>query len=61
MCHGEKDLIASSGYEDKTQEQKTGNSSTRPLLYCNLDACIHEGSTPDPELRIAANEKAIAK
>jgi hypothetical protein len=22
-------------------------------LYCNFDSCIHEGSTPDPELRIA--------
>ena len=28
----------------------TTSSCRRPLLYCNLDHCSHEGTFPDPEL-----------
>eukprot|EP00531_Pseudo-nitzschia_arenysensis_P001576 CAMPEP_0116129648 /NCGR_PEP_ID=MMETSP0329-20121206/8031_1 /TAXON_ID=697910 /ORGANISM="Pseudo-nitzschia arenysensis, Strain B593" /LENGTH=525 /DNA_ID=CAMNT_0003623919 /DNA_START=40 /DNA_END=1614 /DNA_ORIENTATION=- len=39
-CHGE------------TSEES--EDSSRLLLYCNGDTCIHEGSMPDPELLVAA-------
>lgn len=33
---------------------ETNNGNDSPLLYCNVDACIHEGSTPDPELLVSS-------
>ena len=55
-CHGEKDHRGGGGdddddFDDKTQQQESSNDSFRPLLYCNVDTCIHEGSKLDPELR----------
>ena len=35
------------------------NASSRPLLYCNINTCIHEGSTPDPELLVASSEGKV--
>jgi len=54
-CHGESDCGGSDddGREDKIQQQTSKNYSLRPLLFCNIDVCIQEGSTPDPELRRA--------
>lgn len=55
-CHGEKqngddddqgETIASTKQKDSCSDD-----TIRPLLYCNLDKCIHEGSSPDPELRV---------
>lgn len=37
-------------------ETVENSSSSRPLLYCNVDTCIHEGSTPDPELLVATTK-----
>ena len=36
-CHGEVPL---------------GQDDQRPLLYCNLTSCVHEGAAPEPELLI---------
>lgn len=45
-CHGEN-------VEDEDGEKKgKSEQSSRPPLYCDLDRCVHEGSSPDPELRI---------
>ncbi len=46
-CHGE------------ITSDDQNNSKSRPLLYCNVDTCIHEGSIPDPELLVAPREKEI--
>ena len=43
-CHGETDR--------DNDDENNDDSSFRPLLYCNFDKCIHEGSVPEPELRI---------
>eukprot|EP00536_Pseudo-nitzschia_multiseries_P004398 jgi/Psemu1/253558/estExt_Genewise1Plus.C_730025 len=53
MCHGEKDSENEGGRTSTTDQNESRSSvSARPLLYCNLDQCIHEGSSPDAELRV---------
>jgi hypothetical protein len=34
----------------KCESNSNTISNCRPLLYCNLDHCSHEGTFPDPEL-----------
>mmetsp|Transcript_29874 Transcript_29874/g.70399 ORF Transcript_29874/g.70399 Transcript_29874/m.70399 type:complete len:137 (-) Transcript_29874:230-640(-) len=37
-------------------QKGSSRGSSRPLLHCNLDHCIHEGSFPEPELRTFAKK-----
>lgn len=53
-CHGEKDDSVN-GDGDKTQ-QLTSSGSSRPLLYCNVNSCVHEGSMPVAELLTSASD-----
>mmetsp|Transcript_8618 Transcript_8618/g.25528 ORF Transcript_8618/g.25528 Transcript_8618/m.25528 type:complete len:83 (+) Transcript_8618:461-709(+) len=67
-CHGEgrndndnkpdndNDNDKHNGETIPADQKGSSCGSSRPLLYCNLDHCIHEGSFPEPELRTFAKK-----
>lgn len=53
-CHGEKEEVEGEDSNDKDSNcDESRNTNCRPLLYCTLDHCSHEGTLPDPELRMS--------
>jgi len=55
-CHGEKEKVEEENKDSNDKDlncDESRNTNCRPLLYCTLDHCSHEGTLPDPELRMS--------